>query len=649
MQATQRHRALGKGWHTLFLLFTVAGILLAVHQLFYLHELTGIMLMENSYLYLLLGIFLSLVFIVFRVTKGAPRDRVPWYDVILFLMALGVSSYFAWHGLIIAQQAWALIAPLAPTVVSCLLWLLVLEGARRTGGMALFFVVTVVSFYPLYAGYMPGIISGFSLSFLETGRYHSMSVESIVGIPMRIVGTLFIGFLIMGSALVVTGGGRFFINLSSAILGRFRGGPAKVAVFASALFGSMSGSVVSNVLATGSFTIPAMKRIGYSARYAAGIEACASTGAVLMPPVMGAAAFLMASFLRIPYWQVAVAAAIPSILYYFGLFMQIDAYAARAGLKGLPKEELPSLWGTLKGGWFYILVLVALVWFLVYLRREAVAPFYTTALLLLLANVRKETRMNFSKLLDFMASTGRLLVEITGILAAVGLIIGSLSVTGMAITFSGDLSRIAGGSIPALLVMGAITSLILGMGMTVTACYVFLAIVLAPALVAAGLNPLAVHLFVMYWGMISFITPPVAIGAYAAASLAQADPMRTSLEAMRLGAIIYFLPFFFVLEPVLVLQGATLGNFLLAFGQAIVGTILIAAGLQGYLVGVGRLGAGGLGWLTRISLIAGGVLVGWPGMWLTVVGGLLCAPVILGYLVTNWRARHRQRVITPPS
>ncbi|MFC1907690.1 TRAP transporter permease, partial [Chloroflexota bacterium] len=515
----------------------MAGILTAIHQLFHLYQYTGVIFMQNSYLYILLGIFLSLVFIVFPATASAPRDRVPWYDTILFLLTLGICSYYAWHGPTMIVRSWEFIAPLTPTVLSFLLWFIVLEGVRRTAGMALLVVVVIFSFYPLYAGYMPGIISGFSLTVTETARYHSMSIESMVGIPMRVVGTLFIGFIIMGVALVVTGGGTFFINLASAILGTYRGGPAKVSIVASGLFGSMSGSVVSNVLATGSITIPAMKRIGFPPHYAGAIEACASTGGVLMPPIMGATAFVMASLLGIPYIQVAIAAAIPSFLYYFGLFMQIDAYAGRVGLKGLPREELPSVFQTLKQGWFYIFTLVLLIWLLLYLRQEAVAPFYATALLLLLANVQKDTRLNARRLQEFTVQVGRLLAELTGMLAAIGLIIGSLSVTGMAVTFSGDLVRIAGDNVPGLLVMGALTSLILGVGMTVTACYIFLAIVLAPALVTAGLNPLAVHLFLMYWGMISFITPPVSVGAYAAASVAQSKPMRTGFEAMRLGAV----------------------------------------------------------------------------------------------------------------
>jgi len=524
-------------------------------------------------------------------------------------------------------------------IMASILWLLVLEGARRAAGNALFVVVLIVSLYPLYAGHMPEIVTGFSLSFRETASYHAMGSDSIVGLPMRVVGNLFIGFLIMGAALVATGGGQFFINLSSAILGNFRGGPAKVAIVASGFFGSMSGSVVSNVVATGSFTIPAMKRVGFPPQYAAGIEACASTGGVLMPPIMGATAFLMASMLGIPYLQIAAAAAIPSILYYLGLFIQIDAYAARVGMKGLPRQEMPSLWRTLKEGWFYIVVLTVLIWLLLYLRQEALAPFYATALLLLLANFRKETRLYFPRFLDFMVSVGRILAEIVAILAGVGLIIGALSVTGMALTFSADLVEIAGGSLVMLLVMGALTSLILGTGMTVTACYIFLAITLAPALAAAGLNTLAVHLFLMYWGMISFITPPVAVGAYAAASIAQAKPMRTGFESMRLGAVIYVLPFFFVLNPVLVLQEATPVSFLIAFGTAVIGTILIAGGLQGYLIGIGSLRSDLVGWLTRLPLIIGGVLIGWPGVETTVIGAVLALVPAIGYLIVNRQVR----------
>ncbi|MFC2122951.1 TRAP transporter permease [Bacteroidota bacterium] len=637
MQATHQYRGLRGVWYIIFLVFVVVGIFAVINHVFNLQLFVHIMWMENTYLYILLAIFLSLSFIIFPANKSAPRDRVPWYDAALFLLSLGVCSYFASRGATITAAAWEFMAPTEAFVLAIVLWALVLEGARRAGGTAMFLVVLILSLYPLYAGHMPEMVSGFNLSFGEIARYHAMSIESILGIPMRVVGTLFFGFILMGVALVITGGGRFFINLAYALMGTFRGGPAKVAIFASGLFGSMSGSVVSNVVATGSMTIPAMKRIGYPPQYAGGIEACASTGGVLMPPVMGATAFVMASMLGVSYLQIAIAAAIPSILYYFSLFMQIDAYAARVGMKGLPQEEQPSVLQTLKDGWFYIIVLSLLMWLLIYLRREALAPFYATALLLLLANLRKDSRMNLDRIKELIISAGRTMAMLTAQLAAVGLIIGALTVTGMAMTFSSDLVQMAGGNTTLILVMGAVTCFILGMGMTVTAAYVFLAIVLAPALAAGGLNTLAVHLFIMYWGMLSYITPPVALGAYAGAAIAEASPMRTGLEAMRLGAVIYFLPFFFVLNPVLVLQEVTLMSFFTALGTTVVGILLIAAGLQGYLVSIGSLRDGTVGWLTRVPLVAGGILIGWPGLWTSIIGLCLALPIVIGYLIVNRR------------
>lgn len=634
-----KYRTLGKHWGKVFLALTAVSILVAIHQLFYIYEFTGILLLLNSYLYVVLGTLLSLLFIMTPATKSAPRQRVPWYDIVLFGLTLATSTYFAGNGLNIIQRAWEFTAPLEPTVASVLLWLLVLEGGRRAGGLGLFIFTLVASLYPLYAGRMPALFSGYSLSFVETARYHSMSIESIIGIPMRVLGTIFFGFIVMGVTLAFTGAGQFFINLALALCGGFRGGPAKVAVIASGLFGTMSGSAVSNVMATGGVTIPAMKQSGYPAHHAGAVVTCASVGGVLMPPVMGAVAFVMASVLSVPYWHVALAAAVPSVLYYFGLFMHADAYAARLGMKGMSREELPSFLRTLKEGWFYFGALIILVWLLIYLRQEGQAPFYATLLLLIIANLKRATRMNWSKVTGLVQSAGRTLAELTGILAAVGLIIGALTVTGMAITFSGDLVHIAGENTYVLLVMGAITSLILGLGLTVTACYLFLAITLAPAVVAQGLNTLAVHMFVLYWGVLSDITPPVCMSAFASASIARANPMRTGFEAMRLGGILYFLPFYFVLNPSLVLQGATVSSFLIAFGTAIVGIVLIAGGLQGYLLGVGRLAGGMVGWLTRVPLIIGGIAIGWPGMLSTVVGLVLATPVILGYLIVSWRGR----------
>ncbi|UCH48966.1 MAG: TRAP transporter fused permease subunit, partial [Betaproteobacteria bacterium] len=405
---------------------------------------------------------------------------------------------------------------------------------------------------------------------------------------------------------------HFFNNLAFALFGAVRGGPAKVSIFASGLMGSVSGSIVSNVMTTGVVTIPTMKRIGFSPAYAGGVESCASTGGVLMPPVMGATAFVMASFLGVPYVTVALAALVPSILLYFGLFMQIDGYAARRGLKGLPRAELPSAAKTFREGWQYLLVFVLLVWMLLVLQQEAVAPFYATALLLVINQFSKLYRLNWKRLGGLIEGIAGALGELSALLVGVGLIIGSLSVTGLAGTLANDLVYLAGNNVYVLLVMGAITSFVLGMGMTITACYIFLAIVLAPPLVAAGFDPVAVHLFMMYWGMVSFITPPVAIAAFVSAGIARAAPMDVAMRAVRLGSTMYFVPFFFVLNPALILRGS-IDEIIIVVGTAIIGILLIASALEGYLLGHGALRGTLPGLAARLLLFAAGLLLVIPG------------------------------------
>ncbi len=301
------------------------------------------------------------------------------------------------------------------------------------------------------------------------------------------------------------------------------------------------------------------------------------------------------------------------MLYYLALFIQIDAFAARNEMPGIPREKLPSLKETMKQGWHFIVVFVLLIVMLVYLKQEVLAPFYATILLIAINQVFAHTRWNMKDFTNFIIATGKLLAEIAAILVGVGLIVGALSITGMAGTLVNDLIFIAGGNILILLLMGAITSFIMGIGMTVTAAYIFLAIVLAPALIQGGLNPMAVHLFILYWGMVSFITPPVALGAFAAASIAGASPMKTGLEAMRLGSIIYFVPFFFVLDPAFILQG-DLARTALLFVSAVGGVILIASALQGYLMGIGNLHRHPLlGWFIRGFILVGGLCLATPG------------------------------------
>ena len=606
-----RYRRLSHAWRGLLIVVALAAIFLALNQLLNLGFFVGRVLLDTAYLYWLCALLAGCVFILIPAHRNARRDGVPWYDAALFFTTVAVFSYFAFNAHRIVTEGWEFAAPQTAVWVACVGWLVLLEATRRAGGTAVFVVVALVSLYPVYAGHLPGPISGLPQPLSTTAAYHFASSESVLGIPTRAFGELVIGFVMFGAVLQYTGAAHFFNNLAFALFGSVRGGPAKVAIFASGLMGSVSGGVVSNVLTTGVVTIPAMKRIGFAPAYAGGVEACASTGGVLMPPVMGATAFVMASFLGVPYVQIAVAALIPSLLFYLGLFVQIDGYSARRGLKGLPRSELPALGKTFAEGWHYIIVFVLLVWMLLVLQQEAIAPFYATGLLLVINQFSERYRLDWKKLGALVEGICGALGELSALLAGVGLIIGSLSVTGLAGTLANDLVYLAGNNIYVLLVMGAITSFIFGMGMTITACYIFLAIVLAPPLVGAGFDPVAVHLFMMYWGMVSFITPPVALAAFVAAGIARAAPMAVGLQSVRLGSTMYFVPFFFVLNPALILRGAP-WEIAVVVATAVLGIVLIAAALEGYLLGVGPLRGTVPGWLARLLLFTAGIVFAMP-------------------------------------
>jgi TRAP transporter 4TM/12TM fusion protein len=597
-------------WLTGFV--AVASAFLAMDSLRLFAEsplLDFVITVQNHYYYALMGLLLPLCFLIYPSFRGS---KSYWLDSVLALATFGACCFFFFNAETMLDYGWEFLAPSYAVWVSYLLWALIMEGVRRSGGWVLFFLVLVFSFYPVVADKLPGPISGMSSTLSETASYHVMSIESILGLPFRAYAQLVIGFLIFGVALQHTGGGRFFINLAFATFGHVRGGSAKVAIVSSGLMGSMSGSVITNVLTTGQMTIPAMKKNGMEKEYAAGVEACASTGGVLLPPIMGSTAFVMATFLNVAYTTVALAAAIPALLYFFGLFVQVDAYAARKGLVGTPRKELPSVSETMKQGWFYLAAFGVLIFLLVYLQREAVAPFYATGMLLVLNQIFPSHRWNMEEAGAFLVATGKLLMELLTIMAGVGLIVGALSVSGLSGTLVNDLLYLAGDSTLLLLLMGAFTSFFLGIGMTVTAAYIFLAIVLAPALIQGGLDPMSVHLFILYWGMLSFITPPVALGAFAAASIAGASALSTGFKAMRLGSVIYFIPFFFVLEPALIMSG-TLGETLFATAKVAVGIVLIAGTLQRYLLGVGFLDrAGPAGMAGRALALVGGGLIALP-------------------------------------
>lgn len=618
------------------LLRIVAALILfgSIYQTFNLGRWTGIIPLSNQFIYMTLAGLLPFSFLLW------PRRRI--LNVVLASLSFACCVYFAMNSESIVTQGWEYAAPNRAQWVSVVFWLLVLEAGRRIGGTAMFLVLLPLSFYPLFADRLPAAISGFAMPFKDVASFYAMSNEGILGVPMRALINLVLGFLVFGVALQRTGGGKFFLDLAFGALGHVRGGPAKVAVLSSGLMGSMSGSVITNVLTTGTLTIPAMKRTGIRPSVAAGIEACASTGGVLAPPIMGATAFVMAAFLNIPYQEIALAAVIPTLLYFLGVFFQIDAMAARMGLAGLPESELPRVREVIKEGWWFLAVFLMLIWMLVVMDRESWAPWFATAVLLVINQILPKNRWGFREIGDFLEDIGRLFAEMAGLLAAVGLIVGALVVTGKIGNIASDLLALAGGNLYLLLLMGAGTAFILGIGMTVTAAYIFLAVGLAPALIQAGLEPLPVHLFILYWSMLSFITPPVAIGAFAAATIAKANPMETGFQAMRMGGVIYLLPFFFVVSPAMLMQGEVSG-ILVTFGTALFGIFLISCAAQNWLIGIGPYPQRGMNIVLRVLTLIAGLALSLPGGALTgvsqgillLLAGICITPILLWYVMSR--------------
>jgi TRAP transporter 4TM/12TM fusion protein len=601
------------GW--IIPLAAMLGALIVLNQLLNLGFFVGKVMLDTRYLYVLAALFLPMVFLSYPAWRGAKRDGVPWYDLLAAAAATGICLWMAWSAEQALSEGWEYAAPKPAIWTGAVLCLLIMEALRRAGGGIFAGVVLVVAVYPVFAGGMPGPIRGLTQPLPDAVAYHVFSSESAFGIPMRAFGEIVVGYIVFGIALNYTGGGKFFNDIAFALVGRYRGGAAQVGVISSALQGSISGSVISNVISSGVVTIPAMKRTGFAPEYAGGVEAVASTGAVLMPPVMGSTAFVMASFLGKPYGEIALAALIPGLLFYFGLMVQIDAYSARRGLAGMAQSELPSVGQAMREGWVYIVVFAVLVYFMLNEQQESLAPFYATAVMLVINQLLPQHRMDWARFKAFLAALGRGLGELVAVLSGAGFIIGAFSMTGLSGTLANDLVYLAGDRPFVLLLMGALTSFIFGMGMTVTACYIFLAIVLAPPLVKAGMDPLAIHLFIMYWGMISFITPPVALASFAAAPIAKVSHIRIGLQAMRLGSIIYIVPFIFVMSPALVLRGPW-HEILLVTTTAFAGVFFIASAMQGYMVGLGAMPGTSAGWTSRVLLLLGGLALLIPGGWL---------------------------------
>ncbi|AFT70750.1 putative TrapT family, fused dctM-Q subunits, C4-dicarboxylate transport [Alloalcanivorax dieselolei B5] len=602
-------------WQSLlFVLLTIAGLGIGIVYIFGI-TWNGERLLEGQYYWLFIGLFVAAAFIALPARRG--QTRIPFYDLIAAAAALGISVYFSNYAWDMVQSSWSHVP------LGTVMWLLMLEVARRSGGLPFLLVVVGLGLYPLISDRLPGLLMGIPYSFDRMIEAHVFRAEGMMGITTKIVAEIILGFLVFAGVLIATGGGAFFIDLANASFGRYRGGPAKVSVVASAFFGSLSGSVFSNIAGTGSITIPTMKKVGYPAHYAGAIEACASTGGVLMPPVMGAIAFVMAITIGVDYATVMVAAILPSLLFYFGLLLQVDAYAARTGLKGMPRDQLPAVKEVLKRGWPFISVLVFLIWGLMYMRWEYYAPWYACVLMVALSFLQKDTRMTPRRLYQTIRQIGVLVTQTAAIILPIAFVVSALTITGVTGALTSGLVSMGGGNVFLILLFGILACFIMGMAGLAIVAYIFLAVTLAPAIInVGGLNTIAVHFFIVYYAMLSAITPPVGAAAFLAATIAGGRPMQTSFTAMRLGVVIYFVPLFFLFQPALVLQG-DLTPLIYVLPSIIIGIMLISGGLEGYLLGAGRVRP----WL-RFPLIAAGFAFSFPGLMTTIIGGLASAALV---------------------
>lgn len=454
-----------------------------------------------------------------------------------------------------------------------------LESARRKVGWPMALIALVFVFYAFKADIFPGVLFSRPLRLPRLVSSFYLSTDAIFSVPIGVASTTVAVFLVFACLLLYTGGGKFFIDLSMSMMGMFRGGPAKTAILASATFGTLSGTVAANVAATGSITIPLMKRIGYKPEFAAGVEAVASNGGQLMPPIMGVVAFVMAEMTGIPYVKIIAAALIPALLYYIALFTQVDLEALKLNLKGLPKQELPEIKQVLRDGWYYIVPLVVLIVAMAVFRiTPERSAFYAMVTLILLVILNR--KFSIGMIVDALENAGKAMCVVVIACATAGLILGTISTTGVGINLAIAIERISAGNVYIILLLTAISCFVLGTGLDTISIYFMLSTLISPLLVESGITLMAAHLFVVYFGLVSFITPPVAVAAFIAAGLAESNPMKTAVTATRLGICTFIIPFLFVLNPELLMIGSG-GDIALAFVTAVIGVFVLSMGVVG--------------------------------------------------------------------
>ena len=621
---------------TLALLLTLGGICWALD----VYNRLGIPLYDQQYLAGMLAIALAIAFLKLPL-RGKEKTKLPWYDAAAAAVVFAATSYLGAFYPRIVDLAY--LRQTDSVIVSVILVVLLIEALRRATGPILSILVSVFILYALFANYLPG--SGIQTDWRMLSLALAANYTGILGLPIKVATTIVIAFLLFGQALQSTGGMQFFTDISMSLMGRFRGGASKISILGSFMFGSISGSAVANVVATGIVTIPLMKRAGYPAHKAGAIEAVASTGGQLMPPVMGAAAFIVAEFLETSYAAVVLAAIVPGLLYYTALFIQADLEAAKEGIPPVERDAIPKAGPVLRAGWFFPLAFAVLLYGLFVLNFQpekavmwAILGLLVPALLFGFKGKRPGPRDALRALIE----TGHGAVALILITGAAGIVIGVLAISGLGYQLTLGLVQIGQGNLFLLLFLAAIVCIILGMGLPTVGVYVLLATLVAPSLIEVGVKPMAAHLYVMYFGMMSMITPPIAIAAFAAASVAEADAMRTGFAATRFGWTAFIVPVLFVYSPSLLLIGEP-AEIVIAVSTAMFGVWLISCASVGYfmraLSPIGRLLfiAAGIGALIPANAFPGGLVLDVVG----VVAGI--AIMIYEYLAVA-----RQRAPASP-
>jgi TRAP transporter 4TM/12TM fusion protein len=552
-------------------------------------------LFTEQLLVAVLGLALALCFLTFPLVSkttgeeaivakaiGGEQSRIGWIDIGLALLGLGCCFYVAirYPSLIIELAT----RPASGVIVAGIIVLLVFEASRRVTGWALALIVLALCAHALLGWMLPEQFASRPISISRLLVYLAIDTNALLGNTLQIAVVIVVPFIIMGQVLSRCGGSEFFADLAASLMGHFRGGAAKIAVVGSAFFGMISGSAVANVASVGSITIPLMKRAGCKGTTAAGIEAVGSTGGQICPPVMGAAAFLMAEYLQVPYGHVMVAAIIPAFLFYAALFIQVDLESAKLGILGQPRDTLPSAWTVLRNGWHFPIPFAVLVGGLLWANMEAeyAALLATLVLIVLVMTVkRRGRRMRLGEVVSAVVGAGGAVIDIIVVTAIAGILIGAMTITGVSFSLTQQLLSASGDSLVILLILTAFVSFILGLPLPTVGVYVILATLAAPALVQAGLTPMQAHMFVLFNGILGMVTPPVALAAFAAATIAQVDQMKAGWTAMRLGWCAYFIPFMFAYSAPLLMDG-TWPAILAALADAMLGIFMGTLAVVGY-------------------------------------------------------------------